>query len=93
MLNLKAPTKVKIYLNVSIFFLYRKNFLILMEFRTSKVVRKVLLELFLENYAIKVSYFVWKQVCWVQNSICAFDGILGLHMLLVKYYGYGEYKD
>ena len=57
MLNLKAPTKVKIYLNVSIFFLYRKNFLILMEFRTSKVVRKVLLELFLENYAIKVSYF------------------------------------
>ena len=36
---------------------------------------------------------VWKQVCWVQNSICAFDGILGLHMLLVKYYGYGEYKD
>ena len=37
-------------------FFAEKNFLIPMEFRTLKVLRKVLLELFHENYAIKVSY-------------------------------------
>ena len=37
-------------------FFTEKNFLILTKFRAPKVLRKVLLKLFLENYAIKVSY-------------------------------------
>ena len=35
----------------------------------------------------------WKQACWMQNSKCASHGILTLYMLLVKCYGYVEYKD
>ena len=41
----------------------------------------------------KSKALVWKQVCWVQNGKCASLGILTLYMLLVKYYGYGEYKN
>ena len=58
MVNLKALLKVKIDVYLFSFFT-EKNFLILMEFRTPKVLRKVFLKLFLENYAIKVSYCVY----------------------------------
>ena len=93
-LNLKTSIKVKIDADLFIFFTEKKLIL-----RTPKVLRKVLLKLFRENYAIKISYsvtlkaLVWKQVCWVQNSKCASCGMLTLYILFVKYYRYVEYKD
>ena len=69
MLNSKASIKVKIDVYVSLFFFYTKNFLILIDFRTPEVLRKVLLKLFLENYAIKVSYSAYFKVIGVNASL------------------------
>ena len=69
MLKLKASIKVKIDVYVSLFLFYTKNFFILMEFRTPEVLRKVLLKLFLENYAIKVSYSAYFKVIGVNPSL------------------------
>ena len=52
-------------------FFTEKNFLILLEYRTPKVLNKVLLKLSLENYAIKVSYSAYFK------SISVKVGLLG----------------
>ena len=50
-------------------FFTEKNFLIFVESRTPKVLRKVLLKLFLENYDIKVSYSAYFKGISVKASL------------------------
>ena len=68
-----------------------------MEFRSPKVLRKVVLELFLENYAFKVSHFAYVKGISVKASLLGVKIVnvllIEYYMLLVKYYGYVEYKD
>ena len=88
MLNLKAPFKVKVDVYLSIFLFQEKSSLFLWNLGHPKCSEKSP-----GNVFLKIMALMWKQVCWLQNSKCAFHGILALYMHLVKYYGYVEYKD